>query len=133
MVLLSLASLFASTLLFYYTLRFYNLMSDTKLQDALKLLLNGFLLLVLKSLVGICEDYGYINMPFPKGDLEGLVSLIAYIVIIFSMLKFRRVFVEFEVQKKAISMLRNVFENPGKQSAPAAEKPKAAAKRRKNN
>ena len=85
-------------------------MSDTKLQDALKLLLNGFLLLVLKSVVAILEDYGYIDVMLTKGDLEGLIALIAYIVIIFSMIKFRRLFIEFEVQKKAISMMRNVFE-----------------------
>ncbi|MBI5224898.1 hypothetical protein HY989_03435 [Candidatus Micrarchaeota archaeon] len=110
MVLLNFASLVASTLLFYYTYRFYVLMSDTKLQDALKLLLNGFLLLVLKSVVAIMEDYNYIDVMLAKGDLEGLVALIAYIVIIFSMIKFRRLFIEFEVQKKAISMMRNVFE-----------------------
>ncbi|MEK6842939.1 MAG: hypothetical protein AABY04_00465 [Candidatus Micrarchaeota archaeon] len=110
MVLLNVASLVASTLLFYYTYRFYVLMSDTKLQDALKLLLNGFLLLVLKSVVAILEDYGYIDVMLTKGDLEGLIALIAYIVIIFSMIKFRRLFIEFEVQKKAISMMRNVFE-----------------------
>ncbi len=45
-----------------------------------------------------------------KGELDDLISLIAYIVIIFAMVRLRRVFIEFEVQKKAIKMLRGVFE-----------------------
>ena len=110
-------------------------MSDTKLQDALKLLLNGFLLMVLKSLIAIAEDYGYLKeYMFPKGDLEGLVSLIAYLIIIFSMIRFRRVFVEFEVQKKAISMLKGIFEKGEDAKNPKlATQNKAISKRKKNN
>jgi hypothetical protein len=135
MVLLSLASLLASSLLFYYTYRFYRLMSDTKLQDALKLLLNGFLLMVLKSLIAIAEDYGYLReYVFPKGDMEGLVSLIAYLIIIFSMIRFRRVFIEFEVQKKAISMLKGIFEkSEGDKKPQPTPQAKTVSKGKKNN
>ncbi len=110
MLYLELASLIASLLLFYYTYRFYSLMSDTKLQDGLRMLLNGFLLLVLKSFVAIATDLGYLSISLDKGDLDGLLSLIAYLVIIVAMVKLRRVFVQFEVQKRAIKILRAVFD-----------------------
>ncbi|MFH1750330.1 MAG: hypothetical protein ABH863_01485 [Candidatus Micrarchaeota archaeon] len=110
MLALEIASLLGSLLLFYYTYRFYSIMSDTKLQDALRLLLNGFLLLVLQAIVGIAQDMGWLVISFPKGDLDELLSLIAYIIIIAAMVRLRRVFVQFEVQKRAIKMLRNVFE-----------------------
>jgi len=110
MLVLELASLLGSLLLFYYTYRFYTMMSDTKLQDALKLLLNGFLLLVLQAVAGILQDIGYLNINFPKGDLDDLLSLLAYILIIFAMIRMRRILMQFEVQKRAIKMLRAVFE-----------------------
>lgn len=108
---LEIASLFASALLFYYTLRFYLVLSDTKLQGALQLLLNGFLLLVLKSIIGILQEYGYFIIYFPKGEIDDLFSLIAYILIVAAMVKMRRVFIEFEVQKKAIKLMRGVFDS----------------------
>lgn len=110
MLALGLASLLGSLLLFYYTFRFYSLMSDTRLQGALRLLLNGFLLLVLQALAGIAQDLGYLDINFPKGDLSDLLLLISYILIIAAMVRLRRVFIQFEVQKKAIKTLRNVFE-----------------------
>jgi hypothetical protein len=110
MLALEIASFLGSSLLFYYTYRFYRMMSDTKLQASLRLLLNGFLLLVLQGVVGIAQDLGYLNISFPKGDLDDLLSLIAYIIIIAAMVRLRRVFMEFEVQKRAIKMLRNVFD-----------------------
>lgn len=119
------ASLLASLLLFYYTYRFYVVLSDTKLQEGLKLLLNGFLLLVLQSLVGIAKAFGYLDISFPKGDLDDLLSLIAYIVIIFAMVKLRRVFIQFEVQKKAITFMRGEAERP---EAPAERKPRKKRK-----
>lgn len=110
MIYLDIASLLASVLLFYYSYRLYSVFSDTKLQGAMQLLLNGFLLLVLRSLVGIAQNFGYLEIQLPKGDISELIALIAYIVIVAAMVRLRRVFLEFEVQKKAIKMLRNVFE-----------------------
>ncbi len=55
---LEVASLLASLLLFYYTYKFYSVLSDTKLQDGLKLLLNGFLLLVIQAILGVARDLG---------------------------------------------------------------------------
>ncbi len=112
MLILEVASLLASLLLFYYTYRVYSVFSDTKLQSAMQLLLNGFLLLVVKAAVAIMNEYGLLAITFQggEGDLPGLISLIAYIIIIAAMVRLRRVFLEFEVQKKAIVMLRTVFE-----------------------
>jgi putative effector of murein hydrolase LrgA (UPF0299 family) len=107
---LEIASLLASSLLFYYTFKFYRVLSDTKLQDALRMLLNGFLLLVLQAVIGVAQEFGYLQYSFPKGDLDELFSLIAYILIVAAMIRLRRVFVEFEVQKKAIKTLRSIFE-----------------------
>ncbi|MFH0971943.1 MAG: hypothetical protein V1835_05245 [Candidatus Micrarchaeota archaeon] len=130
---LNIASLLASLLLFYYTYRLYGVFSDTRLQGAMQLLLNGFLLLLLQAVISVLGDLNIFVITFDAAtdrNLPGLIALIAYIVIIAAMVRLRRVFMEFEVQKKAIVMLRNVFDGEEQKPEPAAEPKKKERRRR---
>lgn len=94
----------------FYTYRAYVILSDTKLKTGMLFLLLGFLCEILDGFIGIFQEFGYLQYNIARIDLDDFFLIIGSILILFGMYNLRKVFIEFEVQKKAIKMFKEVFE-----------------------